>query len=156
MVGGVAERKFIQQGRRNVGGDVGDHADSRTHEVGSDSRERSAVAPQRDRVNRIPGIVNEMAEQAHIVVEVMVDANQFLAPVRGLRGRGLEVRICSASEVRLGKQRKNGLRVRDLSGPVVREIRLCLAIDRAIREAVVSTAPPAGQTSEKLPCCSCD
>ncbi len=84
MVGGVAEYEFIQQSGRESRRQAGQHADARSGKGCLDGGEAGGIGPQRNLLHGIPRVVDVVETDTFLVGNVVVEPQQFLAPVGGL------------------------------------------------------------------------
>ncbi len=99
VIRGIAENKLVQQRRRNGGRQTSHQAYAGPLKGGLDGRKTSVVGPQRNGRRGLPGIVNVADRSANLVAEIVVYTDQFLAPIRCLRWRGVKetrIRVCAA------------------------------------------------------------
>ena len=121
MVGGIAGDKFVEQGGREVGVEASHETGSGTNKVCAHIGVAGAVAPQRRGIDGAPRIVNVAEGEAIVVGEVVVNADEFLAPV-GRFGNSVEVRrVAAGRAVGGGNQREKRSSVGVDGDSVVRE-----------------------------------
>src|ERR1700682_1428860 len=89
MVGGVTSDEFVQQRRRDGGVEPGNKAGAWSNEIGFNGGE-TATSPKHSRRHRIPRIVDIPKCGAQLGVEVVIQTNQFFAPMRSLGRRSVE------------------------------------------------------------------
>ena len=107
MVRGIAGNELVEQRGRNICGEPSHHAYAGIVEVRLNGGEGRARSPQWHRVLLIPGIVNVAEAGAYFVVDVVIDLEQLLAPVRGQRGScvPLILQTVGGYAIRCGNQR---------------------------------------------------
>src|SRR5208283_6058512 len=103
--------EFVEQSGRNGAGKACDYADSRSVESGLDGGERGGI-PNGPRLNRVPRIVDVAEGDAIVLVDIMVDTDEFFAPTRRqsyVRVVSRRTRLVDSTD---GNQRQQGRRHR--------------------------------------------
>ena len=75
----VAGDEFIEQSRREIGVQAGDKAAARTDEICVDVFKAGAISPKRILSLRLPRIVDVAEREAVLVINVVIDADEFFA-----------------------------------------------------------------------------
>src|ERR1700730_9596211 len=107
MICGVARDELVEQCRGNRSREPRHHAYAGILEGCLNGGESGAVGPQRNGILLIPGVVNVVEAGTNVVVDVVIDPEQLLTPVRGKRGGGepLILEAVCGHPIRLRNQR---------------------------------------------------